>query len=218
MSTSTRLLLAGIFLITGVLFSPATWAKPKKVPGQIIDNDGHVIDVFFKMSSTPHFSALQTRVVYYDIADQKHETNADEAQEIRFTIGTKQYKMVSMPNEWNQRDQGLSATMPNNIFVYLEIDGPLRLYHVFEIRKSPGGMGGPGLAVTLGTSYERDRYYLQRDGEMFLVRGISFRKDMMEYLVDCPIVIKPIESRAWTKENLIQIVKTYNQHCDYNKN
>ncbi|HEY5746522.1 MAG TPA: hypothetical protein VIU12_10625 [Chryseolinea sp.] len=217
MSTSARLLLTGIFLLTGVLFPATTWAKPKKVPGQIIDNEGYVIDVFFKMSSTPNFSTLQTRVVYYDSGNQKHETNADKAQEIRFTIGTKQYRMVSMPNEWNQRSSGTFAKMPVNIFVYLQIDGPLRMYHVFESRYIAGGMGPNGL-MTMGTSYERDQYYLQRDGEMFHVRGISFRKDMMAYLADCPEVTKRIEAREWIKENIIQIVRTYNLKCTYSGN
>lgn len=199
-------------MVTTLLsFAPAS-AKPKRVPGQIVDNNGKVLDVFFSKSSTRGLAGLQTVVVYYDSAGNKYETNADQAQEIRFKIGTKQYKMVSMPNEWNLSIPASFTRLPStpaNIFVSMEIDGPLRLYRVYETHNAPG-------VNATGTFSSRDRIYLQRSGEMFQVRDITFRKDMKAYLSDCPAVTKQIDADIWGKADIVQIVQTYNLKCGDN--
>ena len=200
-------LLKTLFVITASLFF--TIAQAKNIPGQIIDNEGKVTNVTFKipfgfLSSVPDFLRMQTRVAYYDDANQKHVLHADKAQEIKFVHANKSYRMLSRYNE----DFSTLFPTSKNIFMLLEIDGKLKLFHLFS-KYSTAGTG-----TTPGYTYSKDQFYLQRsDSRLLRPRDIAFRKDMTTYLDDCPEVVKLVQERELRKAELVAIVNLYNQKC-----
>lgn len=57
-------------------------------------------------------------------------------------------------------------------------------------------------------------YYLQKgDNEMKRVYGISFKKDIGDYLSDFPDGAQQVENRELKNKDIEQIVESYNKLC-----
>ena len=102
------------------------------------------------------------------------------------------------------------------VFLKLEADGLVKLFSYKQ--KSQGGFGSSGMPVGLGFSYAYERYVLQYGNNPLLqVKGISFRRDMMDFFSDYPELVEKIDTRMYRKENLALIVKEYNLYRDTSK-
>jgi len=59
-----------------------------------------------------------------------------------------------------------------------------------------------------------ENFYLQKDGEKLKrPRTLNFRKDMTEYLSDCPSLVEKIRDKDFKRKDLEFIVLFYNKQC-----
>lgn len=203
------------FSLFFLLFSPVF---AKKVPGYFISNKGDTIQVHFRLSVSllgePSYSNLQNKAVYFNQQGEKHVLRPAAAREIGFFYKNDTVRMLSRFNSI-----GLPAPLFHNdgkVFLKLEADGQVKLFSYKQ--KSQGGFGSSGMPVGLGFSYAYERYVLQYGSNPLLqVKGISFRRDMMDFFSDYPELVEKIDQRMYRKENLALIVKEYNHYKDSSK-
>ena len=196
-------------LVVGLL----SVAEAKKIEGRIIRRTGTesvVFNVPFRLfSSRPDFERMQYRIRYYDKSGKKMTLKPGEAEEFEFNLPTEQVRMLSISS-----DLGLEAAFSRSTFVFLrlEIDGPLRLFKYYQTRSSGGSYYGGGMSA--GSSYTTENFYLQKAGEKLKrPRTLNFRKDMAEYLGDCPSLVDKIRDKDFKRKDLEFIVLFYNKQC-----
>lgn len=204
------------FSLFFLLFSPAFG---KKVPGYFISNKGDTVQVYFRLSVSllrgePSYSRLQNKAVYFNQQGEKHVLRPSAAREICIFYKNDTVRMLSRFN-----NIGLPTPLfhyDGKVFLKLEADGLVKLFSYKQ--KSQGGFGSSGLPAGLGFSYAYERYVLQYGSNPLLqVRGISFRRDMMDFFSDYPELVEKIDKRMYRKEHLALIVKEYNHYRDSSK-
>ena len=203
-------------LITILSLFVFTIAEARKIPGKIVDNEGNTTNVVFNvpfgfLGSTPNYEKIQFRIAYFDEANKKKVLKPDHARRIIFTHKGEEIIMVS---RINTIDAGTIFNTSTNIFLRLRMDGKLKLFSFYSSSYSPGVYNPTTGVTSAGHSYSFSNFVLQLgDKRLFHPRGIRFRKEMMEYLRDCPDVVSLIESRELRKGDLEAIVILYNQKC-----
>jgi hypothetical protein len=170
-----------------------------EVKGQIITktdtiNATLLIPVYF-MNGDINFVKLQNKIKYLADNKKKHKLKPSQAEQITFRFGGEKIKLLSR----------------NNYFMNLLKSGHLKLFQYYYT--SPNFSGAPGQSGGMTVNIQ-SYYYLQKgDGEMKRVHGFSFKKDIGDYLSDCPDVAEQVESRELRKKDIEQIVKNYNKLC-----
>lgn len=200
-----------LFAILSLGFTSNTFAR--KIQGKIIyrhDTIDVIFNIPFKLlSGEPNFEKLQYRVKYYDASGEVFKLKPDDAEEIRFKINNKEFRMLSRHNSLG----GGLFSGSSNIFLELVSDGAVKIFNYYYTQHTPGMYGAGGM-VTSGTTISQEKYVLQK-GNGTLVRpvGISFKKDMMTFFSDCPELVKRIDSKELRKSDLLLIVSYYNNSC-----
>jgi len=193
-------IIAFLFLFVNNIYSQI-------VKGYCIYNNGDTADIFLNNSkglfkTGISIESLQYRVKFYDSNNLKKILKPYMAKEISFILNGERIRM-------------LSRQMPSGriLFIQLISDGKLKLFKVYKTRQTVSGGGMYGAPMVSG-SYTVEKYYLQKnDEELFKPLGISFRKEMMLFLSDCPNLAKKIEQKVFSIENLEHIVYEYNETC-----
>ena len=200
-------------IVTGLVLT--FHAEAKKVEGKILfEND--TIDVTFKIpviffKQTPHFERLQYKVKYYDSFGEKKILRPGKAKEIQFNFENETIRMLS-----RNYSPGLGQILllNTNIFLKLEMDGKLKLFSFYSTENSSGMQNTSAGSISDGHSYTEVNYLLQKgDDELKRIRELFFKKDMAEYLSDCPALTEKIESGGFRKNDLKNIVQFYNSDC-----
>lgn len=63
-----------------------------------------------------------------------------------------------------------------------------------------------------GSSFSSDKFYLQKgDGPLTRMRNLFFKKDMSEFVSDCPELVQKIHNKEYRSEDLETIVSEYNK-------
>lgn len=204
-----------IFITLIFFFTFVSVVFARKIKGQIVSINGTrevVFNIPFRfLSKDPNYQRLQFKVKYYDESGKQLTLKPDDAQEIRFTIGNETVRMLSRINTLG--GGSLFSTL-RNIFLRLEIDGPLKLFHYYYTQTSPGMYSGSTGAMTGGYSYSVENMILQKgNGELKQPRSLSFRKDMRDYFSDCPDLTEKIDSKDFRRADMEAIVIYYNAHC-----
>ncbi|MEO5599933.1 MAG: hypothetical protein ABIR06_03300 [Cyclobacteriaceae bacterium] len=206
-----------IIFLTATAFILSS-ANAKKIPGQIVDRQGNILEVIFNipfgfLSSEPNFEKIQYRIAYYDAMKNKRILKPDEASEIIFNNKKEEIRMLSRPNSIGAGSIFFTNT---HIFLRLKIDGKLKLFNYYYTQNSTTYNSSTG-AMTGSHPYTFAKYVLQIGEETLLQpRGLAFRKDMLSYIIDCPEVIRMIEERELRKGDLEIIVQQYNAKCSGN--
>ena len=205
-----------LLIVLGIIFISEIEAK--KIEGQILFKDD-TVDVIFKipidlLTQEIIYEKLQYKVKYFDFNGKKIKLIPDNAEEIRFKYNNEDIRMLS---RYNSLDIGDIFSMRTNIFLKLKVEGKLMLFEYHYTQKT-GSMskGIPNdMTMPVGMSYPVERYnILQKgDGELKRPKGLSFRKDMMNYFSDCPELSQKIENKEYKKRDLESIVRFYNSNC-----
>lgn len=199
-----------IYLLIVIVLVSACKLEAKKIEGKILfDNDTIVVTFNIQVdffTREPNYKKLQYKIKYYDATGKKIVLRPGQAKEIQFQHGGKTVRMLSRSN---------SLRLGNsNIYLKLEIDGTLKLFNYYYTQSSPGMYNSSTGTTTGNYSYGVEKYILQRgDGELKRPKGLTFKKDMVEYFSDCPALIEKIESKAFRKNDLEFIVNFYNSNC-----
>lgn len=203
-------------LATGFLFHFQSDAK--KIPGYYISKSLDKVKVTFEipfgfLSEKVDYEKLQVKVKYYDSADKLHVLKPDSVKEISFFFEYQQIRMLSRPDHL-----GLNTSIFNNnthLFLHLLVDGKLKLFKYYHSNSAPAGPPGPnGMIGGGGGTIKTEKYVLQKDNYgLFKIIGLSFRKDMMGYFSDCPVLAKKIEDRTYRKTDIEEIAEEYNTIC-----
>jgi hypothetical protein len=202
-----------IYLLTIVLAILSLSTHAKKVPGIIVVN-GEVRHVTFDvkvplLGSEPNFERIQYKIRYYENGKKKTLRPTD-AEEISFYYLGREVRMISCVNTLGLGDIFSNA---EKLFLKLEIDGPLRLYHYYY-KQSTGGYSNGAGGFTPGITYTAENFIFQKGNEPLMQpRSLRWRKDMLEYFNDCPGLREQIEARDFRKGDIEAIALYYNQHC-----
>jgi hypothetical protein len=200
-------------LLIGMLVSLSLQAK--KVEGKIVFAN-ETLDVVFNipiniLEDAPNYEKIQLKVKYYDASGEKWTLRPEDAQEIQFTYGQEHVRMISVSNAIGLGGAFVSSP---KIFLKLEIDGHLKLFAYFYTQSTPG-MANPATGImTGGYSFRLDRYILQKgEGQLKKVKSASFKRDISEYLSDCPMLVQKIENKEFKKDDIESVVRFYNADC-----
>jgi hypothetical protein len=190
------------FLIS---FFVINYAFAEKLPGTIIKVSGDTLQVTLDVPEGENkFHHMQETVKYYDVSGHEQELKADLLKEIAFDYKSEKVRMVSMPF----KNTGLEiprGTDQENILLQLIVDGKVKVYKFFYFEPS-GQFGGSVV----------EKYLLQKDGEEFYEpRFLLFKKDMAQYLCDCPVLIDKIEDRQFKRKDMPELIAEYNLTCGY---
>ena len=202
------------FLISAFLLISFS-ANCKKIPGYIITHEADTLFTLMKVSvgwfsGNPSFNALQSKVIYYTEDGKKQVLRPADAREVGIIYKGDTTRFLSRPN-----NLAISTSLFHDdgyIFLKLEEDGLVKLFS-YEVQNHSGGFGAAGAVASAAITYSYDRYVLQYNKlPLQQVRGISFRRDMMEFFSDCPELVEKIDQRIYRKQDLQKIVKEYNHY------
>lgn len=204
-----KMLRTTVLIVIGLILSFSLEAK--KVDGKLV-LENEAIDVIFNIpvkffTGEPIYERLQYKVKYFDSEGKRKILRADDAKEIQFTIGHENVRMLSRYNSL-----GIGGIFPanNNIFLRLVIDGKLRLFKYYYTQ-IPSDMD----KTSAGTDFDDvEKCVLQKgDGELKKPKVSTFKKDMADYLSDCPELVEKIQNKDFRKADIESIVEFYNTSC-----
>jgi len=201
-----------IILFAVALLLSLGGVEAKKIPGQVIGNDGTVKDVIFNLPvnlfGDLNYQKIQSRIVYYE-GEKRTVLKPDDAREINFTY---QHENVRMLSRVNSIRGGSIFSSQKNIFLKLIIDGKLKLFEFFFKSRSPGMQTAGGFSP--GTTYTVETFIMQKgDAPLKEIAGLGFRKDMSDYFRDCPEVADQIKTKELRRRDIEVIVMEYNRKC-----
>lgn len=201
--------------IVAVLLLTTFKLEAKKIKGQILyKND--TVDVVMKipikfLAHEPDYKKIQYEIVYYDSSGAKQKLNPDEATEVRFVYSDQVIRMVSKKNTLRF---GVENPRCTNIFLRMQVDGNLKLYNYFYTKVRTMHYDNLNTMNSTSSSYTVSKLILQKgDGELAVPKWLTFKKDMLQYLQDCPELTEKIEKGEFRKSDLELIVEFYNENC-----
>lgn len=205
-----------ILSLLAIVFFLCTNSEAKKIPGFFISNDGDTVHVTFSVSvnlfrQEIKISRIQEKIRYYDSLKNSKTLKPGSASELVMINSGDTIRMLSRAN-----NLGLGSFASRNaIFLWLIKDGPLQLFRYYESQASAPSFNHSTNTVSGGYTYETESYILQKRGQpLFRTRSmISFRKDMTNYLSDCPELAKKIENKQYRSDDMLLIVEEYNKVC-----
>ena len=188
-------------------------SEAKKIEGEIAFND-HIEKVIFKiptdiLSGKPAFEKIQHEVDYIDAEGKKKIIYPTDARAIKFYIQGEKVVMFSCQN---QTEEGrLDPFGRERVFMRAIVYGPLTLYE-YAFRSITSATNATGNVSALDAV--KYKYVLQHTIEpLKKIKDLNFRKDMEEYLSDCPEVVELIHNRDLRKKDIQAIVEFYNSNC-----
>ena len=195
-------------LIIIAVFTLTINAEARKTAGQIIFHD-RTIEVIFAiprnfLSKEPSYEQLQYRIKYTDHNNQKNVLRPNDALEIRFHHKNEEIRMLSRYNPLEMKET----------FLKLETDGSLKLFTYFVTEKSQKMHTLPEDHIKEEHTFHHEHFFLQKDTEeLRRVKHLNFKRDLAQYLDDCPDLAGKIETRDFQRKDLQSIVQYYNMNC-----
>lgn len=205
-------LLKQTFVLLTLVFGLQALTHAAEADGYYIKRNNDTVHVTFNVPVTLFggdikMVVLQSKMKYVDSTGKTQRLSPDDAKEVFFVFKGEEIRMISC-----EKTAGLSASIfssNNNIFLHLEIDGPLRLYTHYMNQQTPGQYNGT--TWTGGYTYVNEKIVLQKKGKpLFEPFGLFFKREMTEYLSDCPELAQKIEKRILGIDNIQTIVAEYN--------
>lgn len=186
--------------------------EAKRVEGKIV-RVKDTINVTFNIpvglfTGEIDFEKLQHQIKYFDSTGKKITIKPDQVSEIQFEYRYEEFRILS-----RKKSSGLDGICSNqdHIFLKLEVDGKLKMFSYYHMESMPMVYSASGSVMTGVYFYPVDKYVLQKENEELMIPGeLSFRKEMMEYLKDCPELFRKIENKELRKKDLETIVGFYN--------
>jgi hypothetical protein len=110
---------------------------------------------------------------------------------------------------------GKKSTHPVLETIAFMIDG--EIYHTIKFDQGytfmkllkPGYLSLYSYQMETQTTWD-GRYFVKKDGALLEVPNLGFKKRVTQFLADCPVVVKDIESGLLEKSDLLKIVEAYN--------
>jgi hypothetical protein len=197
-------------------FNTSTFAS-KRVAGQVIYSNDTVTVTFlistYGKSENIDYPKLQDKVKFFDSSGKKYVLRPDKALEIRFKYQGKLIRMVSIP----KKDWFLSSNLfSKNIFLRIISDGKIKMYSLYKpiyIASSVQTMNGT-MSVSQKTN-KSDSYIVVKIGDKIFRPSelLNFKERIVEFLSDCPELIKTINERNMNIDYLPWIINEYNRKC-----
>ena len=189
----------------------------KNIKGIIISQKNDTMQVVFDIpvnlfTQQPNIEKLQWKVNYIDSNNKKQIVKPFQAKEISFNYKGENIRMISTRN-----NLGLKAPFfGDNSFIFLRliIDGKMKLYNYYytDYYYSPGVHNSTTGTTTEAIPYTAKNFILQKDtAELFQAGWLLFKKDMIDYLSDCPELAKKMKDKIYLKKDVALIVNEYNK-------
>ena len=204
-----------VLFVIALVFSHCLEAKPKTVKGKIIyENDS--IDVLFVIPfaySTEELKVwgLQNKVKFINSATRKKSiVKPSQEKEIQFYYeeneGFTKIRMISTYNRVKQISG--SESFLDNIFLKIDIEGKMNLYTYYYRENNPGDS-----ATTGGLFVVSSKIIQRQDDNMLMPRYSYLKKDLTEYITDCPEAKRTVENSVNSLNDIKKVVEIYNVYC-----
>ena len=206
----------GILIIIIILCS-LTVSFGAKVNGYYVTNDGDTVHTVFRVpgnlfSTTITFEKLQWKIRYINKNNQADNLMPEQAREVYFTFKGAPVRFLSCENTLKASNSGFNPAP--KIFLRLIVDGDLKLFKFYQysgFTDTTPASPDPVLRESPGWS---EVSILQKgDAPLFELNIAFFRKEMRNYLSDCPDLAEKIKNRTLRSEDLKKIVIEYNETC-----
>lgn len=192
------------FLVLCLLFNiVSTFAV--MVDGEIILKNNSIIKVSFAVSISPFsqeviYSDMQKKISY-DYNGQELWLKPRDAKEFRFKFNNEYVRMVSCKYD-------IKPEKDENVFLKLNMDGRLRLYTYYSISYT----NNIGTNINGGAATSEYSLIQLNNGVLIKPPLLKFRKFMMEYLKDCPLLVEKLDIRYYSNLDLDLIIRDYNNN------
>jgi len=205
------------FIVIVIIFCSISASLGAKVNGYFITNDGDTIHTVFRvpgnlLSTTITFEKLQWKIRYTDKNNQAYNLMPEHAREFFFTFKGSLVRFLSRENTLKASNSGFNPAP--KIFLRLIVDGNLKLFKFYQYSGfTDGDPGSPDPVLRESPGWSEVSILQKDNAPLFEPRIASFRKDMRNYLSDCPKLAEKIKNRTLKSEDLKQIVEEYNEMC-----
>lgn len=157
---------------------------------------------------------LQSKIRYKDEKGLKRMIIPENSREVLMYRGSDTLRLLSKINtaEGSNRPVFMECILKGKMNVY-------RYYNRQQGGMSVGmgmgaGMGGGMMMYGGGGSSVTEKFALEKYGqELFRPRGLFFKKDMAEYIPECPQLTKRIADMGYGMQDLMIIAEEYNSGC-----
>lgn len=118
------------------------------------------------------------------------------------------YQIDSLQYERHKIERPIQILVEQKGFMQVVSKGQVSIYRFDYMVQSQGAK-----SQKLNNSYIQSDFYLKKEGEteMVLVRKLGFKKTMLEYMKDCPLLVMKIKNKELKFKHLHQIVVYYNK-------
>lgn len=166
----------------------------------IIRNTDTLYVTFIIPVTGPNYLNLQDSVRYLDHLNNECYLSPEDAKEYRFEHKGKLIRMISCVNTLS-----LDPGRPQQLFLQLIIDGPLKLFKHY-IMTYNGSSSGSRPYYVLQAGNEKKEYYDDK----------YFKNQLPIVINTCPELIKMIQDKVYLKKDIEEIVTYYNIKCRSN--
>ncbi|MFB6317084.1 hypothetical protein [Saccharicrinis sp. FJH54] len=204
-----------IYLLLTLIVVFAIQINAKNLKGKIITGSD-TSTVMFKipkgfLSTQISYEKLQKKVKYFDVDGTKKILRPENAEEFRFMYKGKEIRFLSRRN--NLYLGGAFSIRPR-LFLKLEVDGKLKLFKYYGSQNSSGSFGASSGGMYGGVSMNTVDNILQKgDGDLMQPNFYRYKKELKEFLNDCPELCEKIDNKELKKRDLEEIVRFYNENC-----
>ncbi|MGB3463885.1 MAG: hypothetical protein WBA74_01385 [Cyclobacteriaceae bacterium] len=180
----------------------------EEFPG-VIYTENDTLEVVMKIpvnyiDDQPDFLKLQKGIKYFNENNRKEKILPVNARLIKIDYFGTEYYMESVPLK---ELPGSILAGEKRIFVQRLVGGYQNLYSYYAMERDL--IAGTGMIIA-------QSYLLQTGEGVFYFVGdgpASFRKRMREYYFDCPEVMKKVEDKIFRFQDIVKMVKYYNEYC-----
>lgn len=201
-----------IFSFLFISLSLTSYSQKKTAMGRLFQYNGDTIVVKIKIptitfSKEVDYEKIQYRLKYISDDGNTYKVSPHYTKEVRFKYRGESFRLVSC-----NTISGVGAMRSEKLFLQLEIDGKAKAYRFFK-KETAYSATMNGMPAG-GRTYIESKIVLQKgDEELYLPKGINFRKKTAQYFSDCPTLYEKIMDREYAIENLVSIVLYYNGKC-----
>ncbi len=207
----------GFIIIIAIIACSVPVSFGAKVQGYFITNAGDTVRTVFRvpvnlLSNVLTYEKMQWKVKYGDKNTQAHTLMPDQAREFCFTYRGTPVRFLSVKNSIKASSSGFNPAP--RIFLQLILDGTLNMFNFYEYDGFAGSNStSPDVVMRESPGWRVVKILQKNSGELFRPRIAFFRKDMCNYLSDCPGLAGKITDRTYKSEDMKRIVEEYNEMC-----
>lgn len=195
-------------LLFSLFLNASLWAGIERVKGTILYGDREeevtleIPTILFNAKEV-NYIKLQQKLKYYTEQEKKKVLRPKD-------------NIVGFKFRFQDEEIEMRKVYPNytKLFAFYRIvkDGEIQLYRRYYIKRESFGTGG--VHGSFSSAKQVHQPFILRKGQPLVrIEKSSFRKNMKNYFLDCPVLTEKIKSREFNHKNIPQMIQFYYRNC-----